>query len=97
MEEKRCLESIITCCALLFVSTVIILSNSYFLKVEGVEEKVPIEVVVSAGDTLWNIAEQYYPKEMDLRPFIDQIKEINGLETVLIVPGQRLQLLVAKE
>lgn len=45
--------------------------------------------VVQAGDTLWSIAKQEYPKG-DLRERISAIRKANKLRNSGIVPGQRL-------
>ena len=42
-------------------------------------------ITIDAGDTLWSIAEEYYQSEAtssaytDIRPYIDEIMNINGL------------------
>lgn len=48
-------------------------------------------VVVRSGDTLWSIAGDVAPEE-DRRSVVDAIVEVNDLDGVGIVPGQRLQL-----
>ena len=50
------------------------------------------EVVVSAGDTLWNIAAHEYGAQVDLRRAIYKIRELNRLQQSLISPGERLTL-----
>ena len=50
------------------------------------------EVVVSAGDTLWNIAAHEYGAQVDLRRAIYRIRELNRLQQSLISPGERLTL-----
>ena len=37
--------------------------------------------VVKSGDTLWNIAENYCPDDMDIREYIYEIKEINNISS----------------
>lgn len=96
MKEKRWLDSIITCCTLLLLSAILMIVHGHMFMAEGMEEKTLIEVEVKPGDTLWSIADDYYSREVDLRSFIYQIKEMNQLESVLLTPGQRLHLLVEK-
>jgi nucleoid-associated protein YgaU len=48
-------------------------------------------VVVEPGDTLWSIASSL-DGDSDVRTLIDEIQELNGLDGVDLVPGQRLQL-----
>jgi nucleoid-associated protein YgaU len=48
-------------------------------------------VVVEAGDSLWSIAAAVAGDE-DVRPVIDDIRELNGLADASVVPGQVLLL-----
>ena len=47
-------------------------------------------VKVHAGDTLWSIAGKNNPVDMDVRQFIEDIKEKNDLESYDIQVGQKL-------
>ena len=49
-------------------------------------------IVVHQGDTLWTIASQHRGKGTDIRSLIDQIREANQLDSVLITPGQTLKI-----
>ena len=49
-------------------------------------------VFVESGDTLWNISEKYAPDNMDIRDYIDSIIKLNDLKTVMIRPGQMLNM-----
>ncbi|WP_222195449.1 LysM peptidoglycan-binding domain-containing protein [Modestobacter italicus] len=48
-------------------------------------------VVVQSGDTLWSIARDVAPEE-DPRAVVDAIVELNGLDSVGLLPGAELQL-----
>ncbi|WP_040339875.1 LysM peptidoglycan-binding domain-containing protein [Candidatus Blastococcus massiliensis] len=48
-------------------------------------------VVVRPGDSLWSIATSVAGEE-DVRPVIDEIRELNGLADATVVPGQVLLL-----
>jgi nucleoid-associated protein YgaU len=50
----------------------------------------PVRVVVSPGDTLWDLARRYGPPDEDLRRVVDRISETNHLTGSLIRPGQVL-------
>lgn len=50
-----------------------------------------ITIVVLPGDTLWSIATQQAPKNMDVREYIWQIEKLNNISASL-QPGQRLVL-----
>lgn len=48
-------------------------------------------VTVSAGDTLWEIAVDLAPRE-DPRDVIEAIARLNGLDSLVVQPGQQLAL-----
>lgn len=50
------------------------------------------EFVVSGGDSLWSIALDHKPVHMDTREYIEQIKQLNLMETSDIQTGQVLSL-----
>ncbi|MDR0267696.1 LysM peptidoglycan-binding domain-containing protein [Paenibacillus sp.] len=57
------------------------------------QDDIPMEkVVVSRGDTLWGIARDFKPKDMDTRSYINVIKGINHLKTSGIEAGDVLSL-----
>jgi LysM repeat protein len=45
--------------------------------------------VVREGDTLWAIAERFFPGQ-DPRPLVDELASMNDLDPGLLVPGQTL-------
>ena len=49
-------------------------------------------VLVEPGETLWSIARARIGPEGDPRPFIQELRDLNDLETSAIVTGQRLLL-----
>jgi hypothetical protein len=51
-----------------------------------------IEVEVSHGNTLWQIAGDHNPEGKDIRRFIYEISEINGIENGLIHPGDIIRI-----
>lgn len=59
--------------------------------VSGIE-RVYTDVVVKPGDTLWVIAQRASDGQRDIRAVVDQIREINGLESVMLRPGQTLKV-----
>lgn len=42
---------------------------------------------IMQGDTLWSIADEFCPNEMDLREYINKLESENGI-TADIYPGQ---------
>lgn len=49
-------------------------------------------ITVTAGDTLWSLAEQYAPQGSDPRDWIYDIAVLNNLQDSLVHPGQQLEL-----
>ena len=47
---------------------------------------------VQPGDTIWDIAEEYCPKGMDIREYIYKVREINDSNCV-IHPGQEMKII----
>lgn len=48
-------------------------------------------IIVSKGDTLWNIAKLYNFDNQDIRSKIDEIKELNGISSNIKI-GQELKI-----
>ena len=53
-------------------------------------------VVVSSGDTLWEIADRFSPESVDLRAVVRELVELNGLESKVLRPGQVIQVPTAR-
>ncbi len=49
-------------------------------------------VVVTPGDTLWEIADRFSPESADLRVVIAELVSLNGLQSKVLTPGQVLQV-----
>jgi nucleoid-associated protein YgaU len=59
----------------------------------GADRPEPVRTtVVRSGDTLWSIAERVVGTQGDPRPVVQQLIDVNGMSSALIVPGQRLRL-----
>jgi nucleoid-associated protein YgaU len=56
---------------------------------DGAPPVVTASVVVQQGDSLWNIAQRVSP-DADPREVVDRIRDLNGLRSNLIQPGQVL-------
>lgn len=50
--------------------------------------------MVSPGDTLWSIATEYCPKNIDKRDYISDIIELNHIEDCTIYPHRSIQVIV---
>jgi len=62
------------------------------MSIEKVSEKLYIETVVMPGDTLWGIAGRYATPRTDIRKFVCEIMEFNGLENENLRPYQVLRI-----
>ena len=51
---------------------------------------VTVEYVVHQGDTLWAIAADHSPPGEDIRHLIADIREVSGIESSALYPGQIL-------
>jgi len=54
------------------------------------EEPSYMQVEIQAGDTLWNIAGQYGPANMDRRQLVFEICRVNDINADTIQPGQTI-------
>lgn len=54
-------------------------------------------VVVSEGESLWDIAKRYKAENEDTRTYICKVKELNLLDTSQIFEGQELKVPVMQE
>lgn len=53
--------------------------------------------VISDGETLWTIAEEYCPEDMDYCEYIYKVKKLNKMEKSNIAAGQTITLLTTEE
>ena len=51
--------------------------------------------VVEAGETLWDMAQVYCPKDVDCRDWIGAVSKLNGVDGY-IYPGEELVVLMVK-
>ena len=53
-------------------------------------------IEVAPGDTLWNIAEEYAPEfDMNVRDYLSELKEVNGMNSDRIIAGGHLIVIFA--
>jgi hypothetical protein len=62
---------------------------------DGGEEIGEIRVIVSSGDTLWELAKSYAPNDMDLREYVEQVIEYNCMASKVLQKGQVVRFPVA--
>lgn len=53
-------------------------------------------VMIAPGDTLWEIADRFSPESVDLREVVQELVQLNGLESKVLRPGQVLQVPTAR-
>jgi LysM repeat protein len=61
----------------------------------AISEEVPVQytsLIVQRGDTLWSIASEYGPGNMDIREYINEIEKVNVIENSFLAEGQELRL-----
>jgi nucleoid-associated protein YgaU len=80
--------------AMLFI---VLVSAGFMIMGTGAAERMPVEpapaesvVVVSSGETLWEIAAAHKAEGMDTRRAVYEIKKRNGLDGSVIQAGQQL-------
>lgn len=49
-------------------------------------------VIVSKGDTLWMIAQEYNTNKANVRTYVDKLMKLNGLRNPIVQEGQQLLL-----
>lgn len=84
-----------------FVTIVLILAVVGFNTIFGMNivsgeskpEYTTIEVL--PGETLWDIASEHMPGDMDKREAVYKIQKANGLDDVTITPGQKIKVPVS--
>jgi len=52
----------------------------------------PVTVIAKSGDTLWGLAKNHAPRGMDIRHYLDEVVQENGLANLIIYPGQEIIL-----
>lgn len=84
----------ITSFSFILVILIILVSSIYsvFNKVEGFENIEYFEVYVDYGDTVWDIAKKYSPKNKDIRKTIFEISQINNINNYDIYPGMIIKV-----
>ncbi len=79
------------------LSVFIAAAVAVFLLIGGAAEaegppQTGVEYVVATGDTLWGIAAVHTGPGDDVRDLISDIKQLSGIETSTIHPGQILRI-----
>ncbi|WP_432409545.1 LysM peptidoglycan-binding domain-containing protein [Wukongibacter sp. M2B1] len=86
VNRKRFMLSMTIIMIILFflISNVFALVN----RAEGYEAPKYKEIVVKGGDTIWELARDHGPKNIDIRKTVHEIGRINNLHNYDVFPGQ---------
>lgn len=49
-----------------------------------------------SGDTVWEMASRHCPNNMDIREFVREIEEVNGIENAIVYKGRNYKIPVYK-
>ena len=64
------------------------------IRTEWEEDRQIDTIVISSGDDLWSIAEEYKPSWMDCREYIYEVKELNNMTQSGLYAGEQLLIYV---
>lgn len=78
--------------ALLVLVAVLVLNHAFQSTLDRYEWEEEI-YRVKAGDSLWVIAEQYCPADVDVREWIAEVRSLNDMSDSVIYAGQKLLVL----
>ena len=70
-KRRRALKRVVAICILILLLAVVAVAKSDKPNVVG--------YTYDTGNTIWEIAETHCPKGMDVREFVREIKEVNGI------------------
>lgn len=90
---KKSVNMVTVALTVLFIFAFFILINTFGnLNAYGDGEQEFVTITVSAGDTLWSIAERVTPEHRDLRDTISIIRKHNELHSDLLMVGDTLSV-----
>lgn len=86
LRQKTAPSRVLVIISTIVVALVLLLPSTG--QAEDVEQTINYQV--KAGDSLWVIADSVTSPGQDVRETIEAIRELNDLDSSVIVPGQRL-------
>ena len=79
--------------AIAIVALAFVISTALgFNTASGASTQQYIQVEVKAGDTLWALAQEYGPSDMDVRNVIYEICRLNGITAADLMAGQYITI-----
>ena len=82
---------------LVVMAVMLLVAHSAFSKDDVPSEKYCVQAVtVESGDTLWTIASEYKPEGKDLREFVYELADNNGVPDCNIYCGQTIYVPILK-
>jgi len=74
--------------AIALVATCLLVAVAYEMGPFNAGRGAPAQIVVHEGDTLWDLAQTYGPRNADPRRTVARIQELNHLTSSVIRPGE---------
>ena len=85
--------TIATLIALAFILGILASIKTFSKIVFGSERFETEDYVVSANQTLWNIAEEKKKPGTDTREYVYELRKLNGIDDCIIYPGQVIKII----
>ena len=82
-------------CLALFIFLIIALFNKSIAGTDK-EEVQTQDYIISSGDTLWSIAQEYKKPEEDTRQYIYDVKKLNNMTDSTIYAGQTIKIKIGQ-
>ena len=83
----------ISCLTLMLVIGIFTISSIFgAYNASGLENRRYVTIMVTSGDTLWDLAGQYGPKDQDVRKTIYDICKLNDISAADIYAGQYITI-----
>ncbi|MFO7814584.1 MAG: LysM peptidoglycan-binding domain-containing protein [Halanaerobiales bacterium] len=95
-DEGRSKLQIVLVISVILVSIIIIISI-LSLKVMTEKEVYYKDIEIKNGQTLWQIVENEFGSDSNIRKYVYQIKQINNLQNSNLSPGQVIKIPIEKE
>lgn len=86
------ISTVVVALVLLLASSVQASSQLTDAELNAAEMLVTADYKVRSGDTLWDIADDHTPRRGDVWNTVEEIKDLNDLDSTVIHPGQVLQI-----